>query len=325
MDVCLKRAGNIWDSVYYSGELKLLYLKGLNYKKAIYYAEVYETCQTKINNKEGIESLKNELLKVEMKEVQRKLDYERERKNLHRKVILGLLVLLAIILILLFAIFKSYQKQKELAAHLSQANQNLNEALDKNELLNKESHHRIKNNLYMIVSLLKMQERKTDNQEAILMLQNARNRISTIASLHSQLSEDREILNFKEFITDLVSSSVECLSEHQNVVTHLDVNEVQLSPNQSFCLSLILNEWVTNSLKYAKPPQNVLELHLSMKRVQDSLVVEYFDNGKSQTRSKNPKGLGERIIKLLAQQMKASSPENTDNPFHFHLTIPHGS
>ncbi len=126
-------------------------------------------------------------------------------------------------------------------------NQQFDKQVAQVELLNKEIQHRVKNNLHILFSLLRMQERRTDHPEVLAQLRAARLRVESIAALHQLLLRQPGALPLGEFLHTLVNTAVVCLTTDRPVITHLHTEAVGLPPEGYFPLSLILNEWITNS------------------------------------------------------------------------------
>lgn len=197
-------------------------------------------------------------------------------------------------------------------------------------LLNKEIQHRVKNNLHMVYSLLQMQERRTDNDEVITHLQAARLRVESIASLHNQLlTTPDDGPDLTAYLKGLISSVVGCLANDRQVITHLQTMSLRLPPNSYLPLSLILNEWVTNSIKYAAPGEPLLEISVALRHAPGQACLIYTDNGQPPAAGAPPPppGLGTQLITLLARQLGATLRTPAGHPYHYELCFPnpHGA
>ena len=134
--------------------------------------------------------------------------------------------------------------------------QNLLKSLQEKEVLLREVHHRVKNNMQIISSMLKMQVRQIKNEEAKAHLTDSHHRVRSMAMIHEKLyqTKDLEIINFKEYIHSLAASifSAYHRDSHQ-IEMKIDVEEVMLNINTAIPCGLILNELITNALKHAFP------------------------------------------------------------------------
>ena len=310
--------------VYYSDNLAQLYA-GLGwYKEAYIYLNLTNKLQDSLNSQGELSNMQNALLESELLAEKRKAEYREAMRINRQRTIWILSGLLGIITILSIYLYRQGRKYHEQSIRLSSLNEDLDDKVAQVELLNKEIQHRVKNNLHMIYSLLQMQERKTDNEETIENLQAARLRVESIAALHNQLLNAKSGVDFASYLKGLIGTVVSCLSDDKRVITHISSDEISIPVNSYFALSLILNEWVTNSIKYASTEANLLELNVSIKNVADEVCIEYSDNGINDKTAPSTAGLGTQIIQLLSRQMNARLTTLHGNPYHYQLCIAHG-
>ncbi len=321
-------SANILDRQYYSFNIAELFAAAGKSADAYRYLRINTSLSDSINNSSDLVTMQSSLLQSELTAERRKAEYEEAMRAGRLRTIWGLSLCLAVITVLSIYLYRKSKGYKEQSRRLA----TLNEALDKQvgqvELLNKEIQHRVKNNLHMIYSLLHMQERKTDNEETIEALQAARLRVESIAALHNQLLAGKGSLDFGDFIRSLISSVVNCLSDEKKVVTHISAVPIAIPVNSCFALSLVLNEWVTNSIKYAATPSNLIEIKVGITARPDDVCIEYSDSGSPELAHKpvgGSHGLGSQIVALLSRQMGAALSTIGNNPYHYHLCIPHGA
>ncbi len=143
-------------------------------------------------------------------------------------------------------------------------------------------------------------------------------RVESIAALHDELINTKDNPDFKKHLKTLVSSAVDCLASDKSIVTYIDVDAKYLLQKYHLPISLIINEWVTNSIKYALT-SGILEISISIKKVNDMLYIEYNDNGKLQ--QKQPSGLGSEIVNMLCRQISGKLLSIQNNPYFFQLAI----
>ncbi|QJX47769.1 sensor histidine kinase [Hymenobacter taeanensis] len=290
------------------------------YREAYAYADTSRRMYDRLNSAGAVAHMRRVLAESE---TQRQALAE-TRQQARQLALAGLSVGLAVISVLCFYLYRQGRRARQQAAALATANQHLDEQAAEVGLLNKEIQHRVKNNLHMVFSLLQMQERRTDNEEVIEQLQAARLRVESIAALHNQLLNGAGAeVNLAAFLKELVSSVVSCLANDRQVVTHLQTEGLNLPPNGYLPLSLILNEWVTNTIKYAATDSPFLEVRVTVKNSPTEVCVEYQDNGCVPTAAAAP-GLGTQIITLLTRQLGATLSTPFNHPYHYQLRIPHG-
>jgi len=200
------------------------------------------------------------------------------------------------------------------------ANKRNVEALKEKEVLISEIHHRVKNNLAVISSLIDLQRLETDNEYVIDILQKTQNRIHSIAGVHELLYRSESLLNipFSEYLNNLINRHVDVYIEaDKNVDVNVDSSIQYLSINQALPLGVLISELVTNSFKHAFTDKKDGVIDLKITSVGEFLHVRYSDNGPGFNREEfeNGKGLGVTIIKALLGQLDADYELESDNGF----------
>ena len=174
----------------------------------------------------------------------------------------------------------------------------------------------------MIQSLVYMQQRQASSEETKANMQQMALRIESIAALHQQLGQEAVgPIDLKAYITAMLGKVIELADINKKVVAHFDIDPLILSGKQSFSLGLILNEWVTNSIKYAAVESGSLSVHIILRQDPANVIVEYFDSGEPVRCEKSQKGLGLKIVDLLKSQLKGEIHRQPDNCFHYRLTF----
>ena len=320
------RVGNPFDRVYYSQNLADLYAGSS--QPALAYAYLRRNTRLADSLRRGGDAtqLRQTLFASEERAAWQQRHYEAGRQRARTWGLWGLGLSLATITLLSVYLYQQQRLSQRRAVALAQSNQQLDQQVAQVELLNKEIQHRVKNNLHMVYSLLQMQERRTDNEEVIAHLQAARLRVESIAALHNQLLlSPTEGLDLAAYLRTLISSVVSCLANDRQVVTHLQTVPLHLSPSAYLALSLILNEWVTNSIKYAPtPPPQLLEITVHVRAVGGQTCLDYTDNGVPPPPGQPvaPTGLGTQIITLLTRQLGATLTTPADHSYHYTLCLP---
>lgn len=174
----------------------------------------------------------------------------------------------------------------------------------------------------MILSLVYMQERNAEAEETKENLHEIRLRIESIAALHRQLMEQGDLIHLRNYVSQMISSVANLVGNGTHVLTHLEIDNFKLPIKLSFPLGLILNEWVTNSMKYAQTEKDMLEIYLQAKEEGNSYSIQYRDSGKQDMKRPVQEGLGLNIIKLLFSQMNAVLTQDERHSFNYTLIIP---
>lgn len=192
------------------------------------------------------------------------------------------------------------------------ADQKIKNSLHEKELLLKEIHHRVKNNLQVISSLLFLQAQHFDNEEAEELFRISQNRVRTMALIHEKLyqSEDLASIDFSVYIKGLVAVLDESFGSYtKNINIEVAAEKIYLDINRAIPCGLIINELVTNSMKHAfeKIENGFIRIELNSDKENYSLIIH--DNGKGiklSTNIEESNSLGLRIVESLVQQLNGN-------------------
>ena len=194
----------------------------------------------------------------------------------------------------------------------SQGKENLRLALREKELLLRELHHRVKNNLQVVSSLLNLQASRIESKEVKSLFNTARNRITAMSLLQEQLyrSQDFSGVKLKEYVQTLMSFLFRSyLKGEHGVVLQLDVSETMVTLEEAMPLGLILNEVVSNSLVHALKGRSEGRIAVRIEECGEELRMEVEDDGVGLDPSfdKNAsEGLGLQLVSSLAGQLLGS-------------------
>ena len=317
------KAKKLLNLMYYSKELALLYSETGDFEKSSNLYAVNLSLTDSLTKGDEVSKMQRALEESELLAEKRKTEYHVALQENKQRLIWILCGLLSIITAMSIYLYSQTRKARRQAVKLEDVNQKLDVRVGQVELLNKEIQHRVKNNLHMIYSLLHMQERKTENDDVIAALQDARLRVESVAALHNMLLVGKENLNLADFIKKLIASVVSCLGDDIHVITHITTDEIAINDDNYLELALILNEWVTNSIKYAaRSSNNAIEIEVDVKQLSRQTCITYHDSGVAKAISPGAPGLGTQIISLLTQQMGAELTTLNHHPYHYQLCIP---
>ncbi|MBM4240264.1 MAG: PAS domain-containing protein, partial [Euryarchaeota archaeon] len=162
------------------------------------------------------------------------------------------------------------------------AEEDLKKALAEKEILLKEIHHRVKNNLMIISSLLNLQSQYIEDEETLEVFKKSQTRAQSMALIHEKLygSDDLKSINFSEYIQKLASDIFKTyLSDNSNIKLNLQVEDHDLDINTTIPLGLIVNELISNCIKYAFPDGKKGEINVEFLLRDGTFVLEVGDNG----------------------------------------------
>jgi two-component system, sensor histidine kinase PdtaS len=221
-------------------------------------------------------------------------DAELMRRQLHEAkvttniIIIGLIVAVAIAGVIYYlyrAIRSALKSQRDT---VNQKNQVVERMLQEKEWLLREVHHRVKNNLHTIVSLLESQSYYLKNEDALAALKQSQNRVNAMSLVHKKLysSENISGTNMHLYLSELVSYLRDSFETSGYVAFHLNVSGLILSISQAIPVGLIVNEAITNSIKHAFCDRRPGTIYLEMVDNEDSVHLEIRDDGNGFAKSK---------------------------------------
>lgn len=247
---------------------------------------------------------------------ERKKDLEQQRQEMSAQDEKINLVFISLVFTLLgfaglvYAYLKSIKNQRLIAEqkHIIE-----NSLIEKDSLL-KEIHHRVKNNLQMVSSLLSLQTKNTRSKAAIEALEEGKSRVKAMALIHQKLyqNDDLSVIEMQGYIESLINSvqSVYKKGGH-NINITIDAEGVELDIDRAIPFGLILNELVSNSFKYAFPhdeENGKIYIHLRKQNGQEGFF-EYTDNGiglPEDTDDRAQSSMGIRLMNRLANQLQTN-------------------
>ncbi|MBA4746429.1 MAG: sensor histidine kinase [Muricauda sp.] len=203
-----------------------------------------------------------------------------------------------------------------LSAHhkLYKSRNEIQERIEEKETLLKEVHHRVKNNLQTVSSLLSLQSRAIDDSKISSIIKSSQNRVVSMAMVHEMLYKRDDYLSkieLEPYVRELCDYLVRSVKgSNRNVKVALDISDYKLSIDTVIPLGLIINETITNALKYGITEGNDGEIHVSVQKMENNRYKMYLgDNGVGYSEEINPKtsnSLGLKLIYNLARQLRGS-------------------
>ncbi|MBN2509202.1 MAG: hypothetical protein JXB03_02955 [Spirochaetales bacterium] len=200
------------------------------------------------------------------------------------------------------------EENQQTHRELKEANQELKKSLKEKTVFLKEIHHRVKNNLQIISSLLELQSSDIENTEFKQIFTVSQRRIASMTSIHEQLymSEDFTRINFGEYTKLLTESLLHTyLGDNAAVVIKVFGEDFYLSLDSAVPCGLILNELVTNSLKYAFPGRTgTISIELTKESLRRTITIRDDGTGYStEDRDKKSRSLGLTLVHELVRQL----------------------
>ncbi len=196
----------------------------------------------------------------------------------------------------------------------------IQERIKEKETLLKEVHHRVKNNLQTVSSLLSLQSRAIADEKISTIIKSSQNRVVSMAMVHEMLYKRDDYLSkieLKPYVQELCEYLVRSVKGNTNNVTlNLDIDDNKLSIDTVIPLGLIINETITNALKYGIKEDDSGVLTVSLQKLKDNRYMMHIgDDGVGYPEEINPKtskSLGLKLIYNLARQLRGSITRETE-------------
>jgi len=204
----------------------------------------------------------------------------------------------------------------------------LKSSLTEKEILLKEVHHRVKNNMQVITSLIKLQSYSLTNDHAIAQFAECERRVRSMALVHELLyqSHNLESINASGYIHKLASDIISSSNLQKNVKLDISVESIELDLDTAIPCGLIINELVTNSMKYAFKLQEQGTITISLLVSPDSrYILTVSDNGIGLPDTFDCSGsdtLGMQLVSVLVQQIEGNLKISGENGTHFEICFP---
>lgn len=222
-----------------------------------------------------------------------------------------------------------YQQLQVQLRDRQKAEEQITASLAEKELLLKEVHHRVKNNLQVISSLFSLQSQSVEDSQILSIIADSQNRIGAMALIHEKLYQSDSLtkIDFTDYIQNLANNLFASYNISPNLIyLNLRVSDVSLNLDTAIPCGLLISELVSNSLKHAFPDKQVGEIIIDFSVNSEgflSLLVR--DNGVGLPLGlhyKTTNSLGLRLIRALTRQLRGKLEVENDNGAIFHITFP---
>lgn len=297
-----------------------------NYKDWGKATEAYEACMHYVGL---IEERYNDKSTADLAKQRKDFEFEAERKEARLQqekasleiaaadskantLTLGVLALVVLLLVGAYALYRN-SKAKQLIAVKNEA---LEASVKERELLIHEIHHRVKNNLQLVSSLLQLQARSLTDDDSKAVFEEGQNRVQAMALIHQKLYQ-RDVgtgIDFKEYLSELIGHYA---TVNDAVQVEINCPNLELDIDTAIPIGLIVNELVTNSFKYAFGDQPMPKLNLQIEpREAGNYQLVFSDNGKGLPADfdwQKSRTLGMRLVRSLAKQLLGKVEYEYDN------------
>ncbi len=188
-----------------------------------------------------------------------------------------------------------------------------------NEILLKEIHHRVKNNLEVVSSLLALQSNQIDDPNTKEAMLTSQNRVHSIGIVHQKLYQGKTpgAIEMKDYFINLSESILDSFDAHKRVQVECAMSTLNVDIDTAVPLGLIVNELLTNTIKYAFPAGQSGKVQIKLEQAANgNLQMLVSDNGVGKSGAINGTGFGGQLISLLTQQLGGTIKEDNNNGTH---------
>lgn len=303
-----------------------IYARGLD----TLHAQEVETKTKEIEERYGAEKKEQEI-----RSLQRETALQDANIAQNKRWIWVISSVLLVVLLLSGLLFRFYQEKNKANTALNASLEKIRHqaaqievALGEKETLLKEIHHRVKNNLQVVSSMLTLQSNLINDPAALRMLQEGRDRVHSMSLVHQKLYmvEDHARISLQDYCAELLGYLRHSYDTKNRVRAELDFGEIRFNLETALPLGLIINELVTNSYKYAfqegqEAPQIVLRVR---QEKGERYAFHYSDNGVGMAQDfdfARANSMGLKLVRLLSRQLKGQPYFSGNNGFAFDLLL----
>lgn len=299
--------------------MSLVYEKEKNWEEAFNMHKLFVAMKDSVQNEKTKTASIKLISKYEIEKITNEKELISKEKDLYvlkenRSKIIAIFFIVAFVfsLLLIFLIYRGYRKKTVISILLEkQKNEEIKKNEEKNILL-KEIHHRVKNNLQIVSSLLRLQSSEIKDEKVLIMFSETQNRVQSIAMLHEHFykSENLQRINISDYLARLIEGLIR---EYQiNAKINLDINilSLQIEGSKLVPLGLIINEIISNSLKYGFNNRSRGDIMVHIKHLKENEYEMIIgDDGIGMSKDFNIEesdSLGTQLIQLFTEQLNGN-------------------
>jgi two-component sensor histidine kinase/uncharacterized protein HemY len=303
-------------SDYYAGKQMYDSATG-NWQSAYRHYKEYITIRDSAYSKESLKKLVGSQLRFENDKKEAIAKAEQEKKDLlaaeeikrQRNIRNASFAVLAVVLV--FSVIALYQRNK-----LAKEKKRSDQLLQDKELLLREIHHRVKNNLEVVSSLLALQSAQISDEQTKDAMQESQNRVQSIGIVHQKLYQGANLgaIEMKDYFINLSESILDSFGAEKRITIECAMEKLDVDIDTAVPLGLIVNELLTNTLKYAFPQGQQGKVMIKMQKQNNGVLqLEVSDNGVGKSGITHGTGFGGQLVSLLTQQLSGTMKEEVND------------
>ncbi|WP_317898716.1 tetratricopeptide repeat protein [Aurantibacillus circumpalustris] len=325
---------------YATNVASMVYEKAGDYKKALLFANKSSVLKDSLLSQQQAEAIidmrtkyetkqKEDSILVQKTEIVNQIALKEEvEKNLGQKTLLLLISIIALVAVSIFASMAlvNYRKKRRANELLFEQKKTIELKNSENELLLGEIHHRVKNNLQVISSLLSLQERDVSDAGVKSAILEGKERVKSMELVHKMLYRENKFsgIEMQDYVNNLSIGLIESFGlSKSDVNVNIGFSPITLDVDTAVPLGLILNELIVNSLKHAKTATEKLNLKIEIfQSGQEQLIVNISDNGKGTVSDiETSDSFGLKIVRALIRQLKGVMEIKEQDGLHYFIEL----
>ncbi len=240
-----------------------------------------------------------------------KIEQQRSKQTL-------VIVIASLLFLLLSVLYLTYRKDKNKTKLLRKQN-------EEKAFLLKEIHHRVKNNLEVVSSLLSLQSAQLQDENAKNAMQDSQNRVHSMSMIHQRLYQGKNLaaIEMKDYCFNLTTHVLDSFGAAKQIKTECKMKPLELDVDTAVPIGLIVNELLTNALKYAFPNNKKGTVTINLERTDaNTLLLQVTDNGIGMQEDRiQGTGFGTQLINLLTQQLNGKMEIKTNKNDGTHISF----
>lgn len=308
------RVRNLWENYMHVSNI---YESLGDYESALHYHHLYAQTleEFKDNVIFGLES--EAQAKYETGQKNATIYFQDEKIAQQKRTQILYIILATLLAFILFGLFYNYRKRQKRNQELQILNKELDTKNKQNELLLREIHHRVKNNLEMVKSLISLQSAQLDDSATKEAMIASQNRVQSMGIIHQKLYQGENLgaIEMKDYFINLGDGILDSFNAENKVKIECAMENLELDVDTAVPIGLIVNELLTNAIKYAFPDDAKGIINISLKKNNDAtLTLKVEDNGIGKVKDAPAKGtgFGSQLIQLLTLQLNGKMQEIID-------------
>jgi two-component system, sensor histidine kinase PdtaS len=299
-------------------ELSRAYEGSQEFQKAIEAFKNYHDLNRKVFNAATDNRLAEIQTRLEVNAKENTISLQTEKLKQQKVLQLFILTLAGSLVLFLFFLFRGFLRKQKYSLLLEKQNR-------EKEFLLKEVHHRVKNNLQTISSLLSLQAAHIADPDLQTIMTESQNRVQSIGMIHQNLyqGENLAAIEMRKYFLSLGSFIIDSFDAADKVSLECKMDQLELEIDRAIPIGLIVNELITNCLKYAFPDNRIGKISISLAELDSHLHLTVADDGIGYCQKEHleNRGFGIHLIKLLTQQlngeMTLTTQRGTEVSFEF--------